>query len=176
VLARVLTAAESTDIRPVAGRTSTDLHKAAAKGDAIVVRRLLDGGADPNVQDARGDTPLHLIVNAWFDFVARGRMTPMPGSPLAGGMPRGPAGVPGFGGQGATAKLPSHVAGKRKEYLEIARVLLEHKADPNVKDDRGHPAWHLAYAGARMGSGNGDMMEIFQQFGVTAPIPSGRPR
>ena len=36
------------------------LHTAAEQGLLEVVRSLLDGGADPNVLNALGQTPLHL--------------------------------------------------------------------------------------------------------------------
>lgn len=36
----------------------TPLHRAAAYGDAMMIRLLLDAGADPSMKDANGDTPI----------------------------------------------------------------------------------------------------------------------
>jgi ankyrin repeat protein len=41
----------------------TPLHVAAHMGRRDVVKRLLESGADPNVQDGAGHTPLHLASN-----------------------------------------------------------------------------------------------------------------
>ncbi len=37
----------------------TDLHKAALLGDVERVKELLKKGADPNIKDKKGRTPLH---------------------------------------------------------------------------------------------------------------------
>lgn len=42
----------------------TALHYAAADGDVDEVRRLLEAGADANVQDADGWSPLHFAAQA----------------------------------------------------------------------------------------------------------------
>ena len=36
----------------------TPLHRAAAYGNATIIKMLLDAGADPSVKDANGDTPI----------------------------------------------------------------------------------------------------------------------
>jgi cytohesin len=36
----------------------TPLHRAAAYGNAAIIKMLLDAGADPSVKDANGDTPI----------------------------------------------------------------------------------------------------------------------
>lgn len=42
----------------------TELHSAAADGDAAEVQRLLDAGAQANLQDASGWSPLHFAAQA----------------------------------------------------------------------------------------------------------------
>jgi len=36
----------------------TPLHRAAAYGNAVMIKMLLDAGAEPSTQDANGDTPI----------------------------------------------------------------------------------------------------------------------
>jgi len=38
------------------------VHYAAESGNATTLKVLLGAGADPNVQDREGDTPLHTII------------------------------------------------------------------------------------------------------------------
>ncbi len=45
-------------------RAYTGLHGAAARGDAIEIRRLLASGGDPGARDGHGRTPLHVAVFA----------------------------------------------------------------------------------------------------------------
>lgn len=49
-------------------RTTGDgaLHIVVRRGDDTYMRFLLQKGADPNIRDARGDTPLLLAVNGGF--------------------------------------------------------------------------------------------------------------
>ncbi len=43
----------------------TELHYAAADGDAATVRTLLSAGCSPRATDDNGWTPLHFAVQAW---------------------------------------------------------------------------------------------------------------
>jgi uncharacterized protein len=43
-------------------RAYTGLHRAAARGDAAEIRRLIAGGADPCARDGHGRTPLHVAA------------------------------------------------------------------------------------------------------------------
>ncbi len=46
---------------------STELYDAAYEGDAERVRKLLEGGSDPNIRD--GETPLHLAAKGCVEVV-----------------------------------------------------------------------------------------------------------
>lgn len=50
------------DLADLQGRTA--LHEACSQGDAGAVRALLAAGADANLRDVHGNTPLMLAVNA----------------------------------------------------------------------------------------------------------------
>jgi hypothetical protein len=50
-------------------RGATPLHYAANKGNIDAIEMLVDAGADPNMQNKRGRTPLHNLVEQQFDKV-----------------------------------------------------------------------------------------------------------
>jgi ankyrin repeat protein len=61
----VLTTIVETDICDIDSRTinnSTALHVAMQQDNASIIERLIGFGASLNVQDANGDTPLHLVI------------------------------------------------------------------------------------------------------------------
>eukprot|EP00019_Armaparvus_languidus_P000094 CAMPEP_0168600186 /NCGR_PEP_ID=MMETSP0420-20121227/12612_1 /TAXON_ID=498008 /ORGANISM="Pessonella sp." /LENGTH=275 /DNA_ID=CAMNT_0008638185 /DNA_START=29 /DNA_END=853 /DNA_ORIENTATION=+ len=51
-------------------REDTALHLACAKGQKEVIELLVENGADVNVQNNRGATPLHSLVKKRFDLLA----------------------------------------------------------------------------------------------------------
>ena len=56
-LARAQTPPSQAEVRGYAG-----LHAAAARGDAFEIGRLVASGENPNLQDSRSPTPLHVAV------------------------------------------------------------------------------------------------------------------
>ncbi len=45
-------------MRDICVRGETPLHRAAIHGDELMIRHLLDHGADPSIKDAHGESPL----------------------------------------------------------------------------------------------------------------------
>ncbi len=43
----------------------TALHYGSSSGDEDIIRLLLNNGAEPNVEDKYGNTPLHWGINIW---------------------------------------------------------------------------------------------------------------
>jgi len=130
-------------------KPSTPLAAAAWAGDLKTVRRLVSEGADINQEDAVGGTPLHLaargghalgphscrneddarsdvvaaMIELGADVNARDRRPRVPG-----------------GSSGWTPLLVALHHGQFK----IARVLLDHGADANIKSDQGMTALKMA--------------------------------
>lgn len=94
------------------------------------VEALLKGGADPNVQSAEGNTPLH-------NAAERGRMEVVQVLLDRGADPQA---------QDANGKTPLHLATEvhHDAHHEAVEVLLKGGANPNVQDDFGRTPLHSA--------------------------------
>ena len=130
-------------------KPSTPLAAAAWAGDLKTVRRLVSEGADINQEDAVGGTPLHLAArggHAIGPHSCRSEDDTHPAVVVAmielgadvNARDRRPR-VPG-GSSGWTPLLVALHHGQFK----IARVLLEHGADANIKSDQGMTALEMA--------------------------------
>jgi ankyrin repeat protein len=130
---------------------ATPLHTAAWQGDVAAIRELVKNGADVNVTDDAGATPLY--------WAARGghRMGPHQCKGEAANRPAVIATLielganpnvqdrrpQGFGR--ASGWTPLVVALHHKQFKSAA-VLLEKGADPNIRSDQGMSAMDMARA------------------------------
>lgn len=92
----------------------TPLHMAAARGDLEFALLLLERGADPNIQNKRGETALHHAILKIIN------------------LPR----VRGGEVTGASSSYDPA--------LEIVKTLLDYEADPNIQNKRGETSLHYA--------------------------------
>jgi ankyrin repeat protein len=119
---------------------TTDLHSACYFGELEMVREALDHGARSNMEDIRGETPLHVV--------SRGQYESQEG---------GVGIVQLLIGHGANVDAqdkghmtPLHLASYYGK-LEIVRALLAHGASVNTKGELGQTALHLVLDGNRSG-------------------------
>lgn len=105
------------------GRTL--LHYAAGAGCLPVVAALLRVGADPEVRDAGGHTPLYRAANECASDA---------GPQIVKALVR--AGADGNTRSGVTRATPLHMAARRG-FVEIARTLLDCGAAIDVRDSKG---------------------------------------
>lgn len=111
--------------------TPTLLVMAVEEGDREAVERLLAAGADPNDPDRYGYTPLHKAAEAGEIEIMQALLAAgvfVDALNVGGGMPE-------FAkeNQGQTPFHRAAAAGQ----AEAVRVLREHGADPNARDDMG---------------------------------------
>ncbi|KAK6858193.1 hypothetical protein PG995_005892 [Apiospora arundinis] len=137
----------------------TPLMKAARDGDTIVLKLLLDGGANVNASDKRGRTALSWASREGQDIVVkqlidRGADIEAVGSSIT------PLGFASWGGRDTTVKLlldlGANVGAKDglgmtalqlvlgKGYVDIVKLLLDRGADIDGKDGNGRTALHEA--------------------------------
>ena len=95
----------------------TPLQVAIGEGNAGVVRRLLEAGADANKLDAAGESPLLLAARVGEPEVARALLA---------------HGAAVDGREQSFGQTPLMVA-VREGHSELARVLLDAGADPNAR-------------------------------------------
>ena len=123
----------SPDVNIVNKDGTSPLHCAIRKSLPDIVERLLQLNANPNAQDAGGNTALHLALNAEkdnheiFDALFKGPSACRP--------------IVNIENQAHDRAL--HIA-VRRGMPDEARKLLAEGADPNLQDAAGYTALHLA--------------------------------
>jgi len=108
---------------------NTPLHEAFPNGGFKEVRLLLEYGADPNIKNGLGRTPLFIASTGWIESV---RLL------IAHG-----AEVNVSDQNGVTPLIYASMYGN----LNIARILLKAGADPSITDKRGYSAEDYAQMG-----------------------------
>jgi len=123
---------------------TTELHRAAEKGDLAALRSYLEAGADPNSRDTAGRTPLHEAVAAGQGDVVRLLLDS--GADVRARTP---------GGRSALMDAAEH------GQVEVARLLVDAGADLDVAQ-RG---WGTALEIAER-LGHEKVAELLQQAGA----------
>ncbi len=126
------------------GEGDTPLHKAAAQGTRETVQALLDGDADPFAQDGYGRTPLHRAAAAEADEQdSTGAKVKLllsegldPNAQQTDGMFLG-------GGEGDTP-LHKAVQSRGDSAKETAKLLVEHGADLDLRNEHGATPLHFS--------------------------------
>jgi hypothetical protein len=95
--------------------------------DAERIKKLLEEGADPNIRDGDGNTPLHFTASKGCAEVARLLLR-------HGADPNA---------QDKTGETPLHVAAYWGR-VDVVRLLLEHGADPSIRNRDGKTPLDLA--------------------------------
>ncbi len=106
---------------------TTALHQAVQLGLVDIVQLLLERGADPNLRDGDGDSPLHLAILNHHAQIIR-QLLNQGADPNA------------INDDGNTPLLLASESGDR----HIVRLLLDKGADPNLRDKSDNSVLHLA--------------------------------
>lgn len=124
----------------------SSLHAAAIRGNARAAEALLEAGADVNLRDSGGRTPLH-VAATWGHADLMRRL-------LRSGAD---ANATAEGRQTALHMVASRRVPPLAVYADVARVLLENGARPNVRDASGATPLALAEAAAARMTMEGNM-------------------
>ena len=108
-------------------KSNTELHRAAKKGDAKKIKKLLDLGVDINYEGSSGCTALHLATDCGHEAVVRVLLNNR-ADPKA---------------KSTEGRTPLHSAA-RTGHTAVVRLLLENGADVKAPDPSGSTALHIA--------------------------------
>ena len=164
---------------------STALHVAARFDNTVGARLLLDRKANPDLRDGTGATPLKTAVAFGRLEVARlllsaranpnlpdkNGVTPLMAAaqgPASFGMPLGRVSLP-------RAKPTVDELKEIRELLHLSinlvQLLLEHKADPTIRDATGQPLWNYGRANITRLEGEQSVLDVLSKAGLKAPPP-----
>uniref|UniRef100_A0A7S2CJ86 Uncharacterized protein n=1 Tax=Haptolina brevifila TaxID=156173 RepID=A0A7S2CJ86_9EUKA len=124
---------DGADVNALGAQGRTALHRALGGGYFECAKMLLDNGADPNIADAMKRTSLHWAV------LGTG------GEECAGLLFEVGAGNAMLNTPSKSGSTPLHCA-ITSGRAELARLLLDQGADPELKDETGKSAVELAKA------------------------------
>ena len=117
----------------------TPLHYAAWKGHHKVVELLLEHGANPNIQKHDGETPLHLAVweghHKVVELLLEHGANPNIQENKYGYTPLHDAVNRCL--KNKFGRTPLHFTVSRYHVVDVVRVLLDHGADPTIRDNKG---------------------------------------
>ena len=121
---------ETEDVNKAIFTKSTALHKASSQGYNEIVKLLLEKGADTEINDQHGMTPLNGAAQ-------RNQLTAITllldsGAKISGGFPE-------------TTWTPLFNSVFRRHY-EACEILLKRGADPNIQDEKGQTPLDIAIA------------------------------
>ena len=136
---------------------TTYLHSVCYFGGLEMVRELLDHGANANVENIRGETPLHLASCGRCDTQEGG----------VGVVQLLLGRTTNVNAQDKGRITPLHLACYYGR-LEIARMLLDHGARINTKDELGQTPLHLVLEGKRSGTDGVSIVHLLLMYGADA--------
>ncbi len=123
------------DIRDKYGRTALSY---AAELAPLRALELLVRGANPNIVDVRGYTPLHYYLGLGYYGNLHGDASDLREFLVAGANPNIQS--------KNTGKTPFHILAEHLRspaYLNFVEVMLEYGGDPTIRDKRGRSVWDI---------------------------------
>lgn len=149
-------------------RGSTPLHMTALYGSpgcdelmGDMIEALLEAGADPLIPDAHGNTPLHRLVQSDKENVKAVRMMIGKGADIAARDNHGMTALHWVAKGGyIRERWNNPMRGS-----EVAKLLLEHGANPNIADDDGKTVFHYA--------AEAELQGVFQLLREKGTVPGG---
>jgi len=125
-------------------RKMSDLIRASRESDYDEVKRLLENGADPDLQDVYGWTAL-MVASRWdYEIIARLLLKHNADPDIQDNY-------------GKTAIMEA----SSKGHKNIIQLLLEKGANPDIQDDEEKTAFDLAF--------NDEMRELLESAGLPGP-------
>jgi len=144
-LAALLEQGAEVDARDDRGRTA--LYVAAASGELEVLRALLDAGADPRLESASEDSPLVAATRAGHAPAVSALLD--------------------HGGFEEAQKANALLAANEKNDADLARLLLGHGADPELRSGSAMPS--LSHA---MQYGDDALVQVYVDAGYELSVPA----